>query len=207
VQGLRDDDDIAGLQHDVLLEIAPADHVRVLERQSLLLTRVVTPEDHDVAQGGKRRRAAGHTQRLHHVDTGIHHEIARLLDLADDVDLVALDLLDGDGHHRIGDEFLQLCSQLLLQLLHALVTCIHLPGQRKGELAIRPHQHRSLQIRLLPHRDQEGVTRLYRVGQVGRRGRDSADWHDTGKDQRQEEPAGPVGYLQLHSRNLLFVIP
>src|SRR5690349_17118764 len=56
---LRDDDDIAGLQRDVLIQIAPAHDIGVAERQRLLLTGVGAAEDHDVAEGCERRRAAG----------------------------------------------------------------------------------------------------------------------------------------------------
>src|SRR5512147_853264 len=58
--------DIAGLQHDVLLQVATASDVGVAERQRLLLSRLQAPQDHDLTQRRKGRGTSRHAQRLHY---------------------------------------------------------------------------------------------------------------------------------------------
>src|SRR6185295_5497494 len=55
---LRYDDDITGLQHDVLLQIASARYVGVVERKRLLAA-FRPAQDHDIAERGVRGGAAG----------------------------------------------------------------------------------------------------------------------------------------------------
>src|SRR5581483_2754328 len=148
---LRYDDDITGLQCYVLGKVAAVYHVVVVERHRHLAAIVGVSQDLDVAERGERRRTPGHAERLHHIDPGIDDEVAGLVHLADDIDAVAIDLLHGDRHHRIGDEAGEPLPDHLLKLLDTLVARIDLPAQRESEGAIRLHEHLALQLRLLPY--------------------------------------------------------
>src|SRR6185312_8775024 len=118
---LRYDDDITGLQCYVLGKVAAVYHVVVVERHRHLAAIVGVSQDLDVAERGERRRTPGHAERLHHIDPGI----------------------DDEAGEPLPDH--------LLKLLDTLVARIDLPAQRESEGAIRLHEHRALQLRLLPY--------------------------------------------------------
>src|SRR5690606_578881 len=86
------DNDITALQNDVLVEFAAAHDLVVCERQGRLVAVRSAPEDADAAGIGKCRQPAGHAERLHDIDAGIDDELAGIVHLPDDVDLVAVDL-------------------------------------------------------------------------------------------------------------------
>ena len=71
-----------------------------MKRDGLLLA-VFTAQDMNVADCRERGRATGEAQCLHHIDGTAEREFARAIHLADDVDAIAPDLLDGNGDHRI----------------------------------------------------------------------------------------------------------
>src|SRR5688572_22573317 len=161
---LRYDDDIASLEHDVLGEISATGYVRIPEGQGLLLSVIRTSQDDDLAQRGEGRGAARHAERLHDVDARIHDELARLVHLAEHIDLVALHFRNRHRHDGIGDEFLQLVRDRLLQLADGAPARIDLAGQGKRERAVRPYQYRALQVGLFPDCNGKDIARLDRIG-------------------------------------------
>src|SRR3569623_145298 len=97
----RHDHDVAALQHDVLFEMLASADLIIFELRRLLLL-ALTAKDGDAVEVGEWRRAARHAERLHHVHVAIDDELARLIDLAEHVYLVARGLADRHRDNRVG---------------------------------------------------------------------------------------------------------
>src|SRR3569623_374921 len=158
----RHDHDVAALQHDVLFEMLASADLIIFELRRLLLL-ALTAKDGDAVEVGEWRRAARHAERLHHVHVAIDDELARLIDLAEHVYLVARGLADRHRDHRVGDVHRKALGYLLTQGLRCLALCLHFTDQRHRETAVRPHQQLQLQILLLPYGDLQYVAWMHGV--------------------------------------------
>ena len=98
--------------HHLLVVIFPSQHDDVVERS---------------VGGGTARK----TQSLHHVDRRCELKIARLIDLAEHVDMVTADLLDGDRHDRLRHIALQALGDFLAQILDRFTAGRDVPRKRK----------------------------------------------------------------------------
>src|SRR5688572_13153533 len=161
---LRYDNDVTTLQVDVALELAAPHDVVIRELQRLFTAVGEAPQHDDLTGVGEGGQSARHAQRLHDVHAGVDDELPGFVDLADDVDLVALDLLNGDGDHRVSDVLAEAFGHDGVELRDGFAAGIHLTRQREREHAIGAHQHRPLQIRLLPDGDRQQVAWLDGVG-------------------------------------------
>src|SRR5690606_20853284 len=92
---LRDHHHVAAFEQDVLLEVA-APHYVVEAKRQCNLPAILAPKNENIVRRGERGRSSGDAEGLHHVDTRIHHELARVVHLTEHVNLVAVDLADGD---------------------------------------------------------------------------------------------------------------
>src|SRR3569832_2842265 len=141
--------------------LASADLIIFELRRLLLLA--LTAKDGDAVEVGEWRRAARHAERLHHVHVAIDDELARLIDLAEHVHLVASGLADRHRDHRVGDVHRKALGYLLTQGLRCLALCLHFTAQRHRETAVRPHQPLQLQLLLLPYGDLQYVAWMHGV--------------------------------------------
>ena len=131
--------------------------------------------DDDVVGRCEWRHATRQAQGLQDIDLRIHDIGARLVHLADDIDLVSRD--PGDGHRDHG--FRNVCLELLFDLRldgrGSPPDGDDLTRERKRELAIRSDDDLALQVHLFPHRDLDLIARVQRVvGQLLR-----IDWRDS----------------------------
>src|SRR5262249_10100531 len=99
---LRHHDNVAAPQADVLLEVLATRDRLVVERQQHALALLAA--DHlDVLLDGERPQAAGHGERLQHVDEAPGRVVAGLVDAAEHVDPVARHLDHQHRDDRIGN--------------------------------------------------------------------------------------------------------
>src|SRR5579863_115274 len=99
---LWDQNDIATLQHDVLFQILAGAHLTKSKLQHPL--RGLRTANHDDAVHLRVRGAtSGETERLQHIDRGVHDQGAGFIDLANDVRDIPTDLGYAYGNNRLGD--------------------------------------------------------------------------------------------------------
>src|SRR5579871_5687480 len=100
------DDHITAFQLDVLVELPAAAHAAVAEVEHTLRGAAAADDD-DAVELRIGIAAARERERLQHVERRIHDEEPGLVDLADDVDDIALDLRHHHGRDRLGDVLLE----------------------------------------------------------------------------------------------------
>ncbi len=111
----------------------------------------------------KRRRTAGHAERLHHVEGPRHHEGPGLIDLTNHVDLVAEDLPGLHGNHWIRDISGDSLCYLGTQLIHRLSLGDKVADQREGQPAVRTNENFPFQVFFFPDGNQEDVAGLHPI--------------------------------------------
>src|ERR1700729_183153 len=100
MDGLRYDDDITGLELYVLGKIAALHALSVMKRNHVL-RRTHAAQHDNVIESGERGHAACDGERLQNVHAWVHHERARLADLTDHIDSVAVEFLHRRGDNRL----------------------------------------------------------------------------------------------------------
>src|SRR4030066_151020 len=155
---LRHDNHLAAFEHDVLIQIAPFFDVGVIKHDHCFLA-ILLAQNPYVVIIGKGREPSGQGQCLNDVNVAAHHELARLVDFADDEDLVTGDLLHRYAYVRVRNILAQTSRDLVLELLRSLPLRANIAHQWKGEPAIRSDQHFTLQILLFPDEDLQQVFR------------------------------------------------
>ena len=110
------------------------------------------------------------TERLGDIDIGADHEFARVVDLADDVNLVAQDLFDGNRDDQVRDVACQLGFHVEPHFLDGAAGRLDVGDQRKGKLAVGPDDDIALQVGLFPDDDRQHVAGIHHVGRAGRGG-------------------------------------
>src|SRR6185503_16743898 len=147
---LRHDDHVAAAQENILLEVSPAHYSFEVERQPALLA-VVAPQHEDLARAGERRRAARKAQCLNDVDARVDDEFPGLVDLPDDVDLVAFDLDHRNGDDDVGNEAAQRLRDFAAQLLDGLADRVDFAHEGERKSAVRAHDDLLSQVRVFPY--------------------------------------------------------
>lgn len=126
----RNDQRIASLKLDVGGHIPPRHQVLISHGQDLLGSTGAA--DHlDIAFVSKLVQAARHAQRLKHCGRACHLHGAWLDHFALDIDQVAGDALDDNADIRVGEEFFEFGSHLLLNCRYIQPGNIYAPGQGK----------------------------------------------------------------------------
>src|SRR4030067_2274442 len=155
---LRHDNHIATLEHNILFQLSSFSNVGVIKQNYRLLV-ILLAQDLDIALTGKGREPSGQGQCLNDVNVSAHHELARLVDFADDEDLVTGGLLHRYAYVRVRNILAQTSRDLVLELLRSLPLRANIAHQWKGEPAIRSHHHSPLRLLLFPDEDLQQVFR------------------------------------------------
>src|SRR5262245_55077850 len=163
---LWNDDDVAALENDVLLERLALDDLPVPEWQRFLGGPGST-NDADVVEFRERRGAACETQRLQYGQRRIHHEHARFVDLPDDVDSISAEVLDDHRHDRLRDVLLELAFDVDTDLIGRAAGRLHLAGEREGETPVGANHHFPLEVQFLPCGDRDAVAGMKVVIAIG----------------------------------------
>src|SRR5690606_2048656 len=103
------------------------------------------------------------TERLHDVDPRVHYELSGIIHLAENVDLVAVDLPNGDRHDGAGDVPSEALGDFQPQVVHGLPDGAQVAGQRKGTYSVRPHKNFLIEAFLSPYRDLQDIARLNEI--------------------------------------------
>ena len=115
------------------------------------LTLAIAAHDANVVRVRERREAARHAERLENVHVSPDREVARFVDLADDVNALAADLENRHRDDRVGDELLEAFRDLVANLEHGLSGRLYLADQRIRNAPVGPHQRFLLQRILAPY--------------------------------------------------------
>ena len=131
-------------------------------------------------------RAAGECQGLQQRCPCLDWIYPRLHDLADEVDAVALDLLNHHRDVRVLHRRAEALGQLLGELRYGQVLRLDLSGERIRDLAVWTDDDRLFEFLVVPHDDVQDVIRADPVFILGRAGGDTGA-QDAQHDQQARE--------------------
>src|SRR6476620_16882 len=166
---LRNDDRIAGLELDVLIQLLAA-HDRVVIEWQLHLPALFLPHDEDRVALRVLLEAAGVGDELQHRHRPAELIDAGLLDLTRNEHLAAVDLLHDDRRVWILDVVRGFVVDAHPQLLRSEACCLDVVQQRCRDLAVRPDGDVARHVLVAPEQDGEDILRPDDV--AGRRRRE-----------------------------------
>src|SRR5262245_29840765 len=155
-RGLVDNDRIPGHQPDVELRLLARDHLAVVDARARLLALVVAKERH-ISLVGIRGEAARHRDRLEEARLAMEVQGPLRLDLAQDEDLVVVDLLDDDGDDGLLDVLRESLGDVVGESSGRATGGLNVPDERESDLAVGPDGHRPEKVGLFPNGDGELV--------------------------------------------------